>query len=408
MTAADYEMTVRWAAARKAFGYLRAPSVCIRLHGPQASGSSYVADGRDLIDYLDILEKFVLPENWDLLQGYQGSIVRHLAWRTDYCRQQKGAGVSVETARRVDELTRRLHEIPHLHGAEGVRDHPLISVIVRVGTLPQLLASLASLAAQEDAPAWEAVVVAENGPDYGALLRVLPEAARIRYVRMDERHAPAAARNLGQRLAAGRYVTYLEPGTTYAPRHLAALAQAFADGAIVARTDVRFLLAEAHDGTPNTVFRETVVAGLFRGAGDEDRDLIAATVPADAIAHERGTIERTGPFRPDLPVGEVWEYWLRLRSLGGAVFVPGPTVDVRTLRQSVLPDPAYVGLAQSIYRAYPAPEGSPLGQRRAAYLTAVAPHFERGAAAIVDEMKAVEVLAALLGIENAVMTATRT
>jgi len=404
MTAADYEITVRWAAARKAFGYLRAPSVCIRIHGPQASGAAYVADGRDLTDYLDILDKFVIPENWDLIQGCQGSIGRHLLWRTDFHRQSKGSGVAPEIAKRVDDLSQRIAQIPQWRPSEGLNGRPMISVILRVGTLRQLLVSLASLDAQQDAPAWEAVVVAENGPHLGALLRAQPYAERVRFVRMDEHTAPAAARNLGQRLAAGRIITYLEPGNAYAPQHLANLERAFEGGALVVRSDVRFLLSETHDGTPNTVYRETLVAGLSRGAGDEDRDLIAAAVPVDAIAHANGTIERTGPFRVDLPVGDVWEYWLRLKALG-AVFAPGPTVDVRTIRQRVLPDPAYVGLAQSIYRAYPAPEESALSSRRATYLKAVMPHFERGAAAIVDERKAIEVLAALLGIENAVLTA---
>lgn len=404
MTAADYEIGVRWAAARRPFAYFRTPSVCIRLHGPQASGAAYVAEGHDLTDYLDILEKFVIPENWDLLQGHQTRISRHLAWRTDFYRQSRGSGIPVEVAMRVDDLTQRLAAVPQWPPTEHLNGRPLISVVVRVGTIPQLLSSLASLASQVDAPAWEAVVVGENGPDLGPLLRAQPYAGSVRYVRMDERDAPAAARNLGIRLAAGRIITYLEPGSAFAASHLAGLARAFSGGVQSVRSDVRFLLAESHDGTPNTIFRETVVDGLSRGAADEDRDLIAATVPVDAIAHLAATLERTGPFRVDLPVGEVWEYWLRLKSLGGPAFLPGPSVDVRTLRQRVLPHSAYLGIAQSIYRAYPAPDASPLGARRSAYLKSVAPHFERGPEAIVDQTKAIEVFAALLGIENAVLS----
>jgi hypothetical protein len=39
-----------------------------------------------------------------------------------------------------------------------------------------------------------------------------------------------------------------------------------------------------------------------------------------------------------------------------------------------------------------------------AYLETVTPHFDRGGAAIVDTLKAIEVLAALYGIEDAVLT----
>jgi len=111
MTAADYEITVRWSAARKAFAYLRTPSVCIRLHGPQASGSAYVAEGRDLVDYLDILDKFVVPDNWDLLQGFQTAITAHLAWRTSFTGKRAQRRLARNSAR-VDELTGRLASIP--------------------------------------------------------------------------------------------------------------------------------------------------------------------------------------------------------------------------------------------------------------------------------------------------------
>lgn len=404
MTAADYEIAVRWAAAHKQFGYLRVPSVCIRLHGPQASGAAYVAEGHDLIDYLDILEKFVIPANWDQLQGFQGAIARHLSWRADFYRQTKGAEVAPEISARVDKVAQLLAAVPRWGAAEHLNGRPLVSVIVRAGTIPQVLFGLESLAKQAEAPPWEAIVVAENGPDLGPLLRAQPYGKYVRYVRLDDRDAPAVARNVGQRLAAGRIITYLEPGNAFAPHHLANLARAFDTGAQVVRSDVRFLLDDTRDGTPNTIFRETVVAGLVRGAGDEDRDLVAAAIPVDAIAHLTATLERTGPFRVDIPVAEVWEYWLRLKSLGPTVFVPGPTVDVRVLRQRVLPHPAYLSIAQSIYRAYPAADASELAQRRATYLKEVAPHFERGADAIVDEMKAIEVLAALHGIERAVLT----
>jgi hypothetical protein len=66
-----------------------------------------------------------------------------------------------------------------------------------------------------------------------------------------------------------------------------------------------------------------------------------------------------------------------------------------------------VDLARSVYDAYVAAPGSTLAARRATYLAAVTPFLERGVAALVDDMRAVEALAALFGIENAVATATR-
>jgi glycosyltransferase involved in cell wall biosynthesis len=404
MTAADYEITVRWAAARKSFGYLRTPSVCIRLHAPQASGAAYIARGEDLSDYIDIVNKFVVPDNFDLLQGYQRSLAAHLAYRANAYREANGGAVPTDMEQRIADVTARVAAIPIWRPDEHLGTRPLISVVMRSGTILQLLYSLQSLAAQVDAPAWEAIVVAEGGPDLGPLLRAHTYADRVRYVRMDETNVPGAARNLGQRLAGGRIITYLEAGNTFAPQHLANLASAFAGGATSVRSDVRLLLCESHDGTPNRIHHETIVNGLVRGEGDDDRDLIAAAIPVDAIAHISDTIERTGRFRADIPVADVWEYWLRVRSLGGTVFMPGPTVDVRVLSSRVLPSREYLNLAVSVYRAYPSPDDSQLSARRATYLRDVTPHFDRGPAAIVDAQKAIEVLASLYGIEGAVLT----
>jgi glycosyltransferase involved in cell wall biosynthesis len=405
MTAADFEITVRWAAARRQFGYLRVPSACIRLHRGQASGTDYVAAGHDLTDYLDILEKFLVPENEDLFQGYQSAIAGHLTWRADFHQKSKGSDIESETAARVESLQARLASIPQWPATEGLNGRPLISVVVRYRVIPMLLLALESLAQQIDAPAWEAIVVGENGADLRPLLAAQRYAANVRFVRMDERDSPATARNLGLRLAAGRIITYLEPGSAFNANHLANLERVFASGAEVVRSDVRFLLCDSHDGTPNTVFREIVINGVYRGADDEERDLIAATVPIDAIAHVRATLQRTGRFRIDLPSSETWEYWLRLKSFFPVTFVSGPTVDVRVLRQSVLPPASYLDVAQAIYRAYTGADEGVLTQRRAAYLTEVTPYFERGNAAIGDQRTAVEFLAALLGIREAVLTA---
>jgi glycosyltransferase involved in cell wall biosynthesis len=403
MTAADFELTVRWAAARRQFGYLRVQSASIRLHKAQASGPAYVAAGHDLNDYLEILDKFLVPENEDLFQGYQGVIAAHLAWRADYHRQSKGSEISSEVAARVEALTQRLASVPQWPATERLNGRPLISIVVRYRFIPLLLLALESLARQTDAPAWEAIVVGENGPDLGPLLAAQPYAANVRFVRMDERESPAAARNLGQRLAAGRVITYLEPGSTFGASHLANLERAFASGAQVVRGDVRFLLCDSHDGTPLTVFREIAVAGVYRGATDEERDLIAPAVPIDAIAHVRATIQRTGGFRVDLPACDAWEYWLRLKSLGPTAFIPGPAVDVRVLRQSVLPPASYLNVAHAIYRAYAAQEESALAERRAIYLKEITPHLERGNAAIGDERTAVEAVATFLGIREPVL-----
>lgn len=402
LTAADYDITLRWAAAGKRFGYLRTPLAAIRVHPPQASGRAYRAGGGELADFLATLEKFVVPANAGRLQGWTVAIAHHVRVRADAYRRSSGAELPAGVSARVEALVRSVNELPALRPAEALGDQPLISVIVRVETIAQLIVSLNSLAAQREAPAWEAVVVGEGGADFGPLLRSLPYAERVRFVRLEHSTGPGAARNLGLQLAGGRIVTYLDPGNAYRPDHLASLAAAFEGGAPIVRSNARALLGETQDGTPNTLMRETPVAGLFRGTEDDERDLVAASVPIDTIAHLLGTVERTGPFRGELPLGDVWEYWLRLRRSAPVFYNADGAVDVRIIRQRILPGTNYLSVAQSIYQAYAVPPESPLAQRRNAYLQNVASLIERGEEAVADDMKAIEALATITGLENAV------
>ena len=403
--AADYEITVRWAAAGKRFAYLRVPSCAIRLHGPQASGASYVSSGTDLSEYVAILEKHAVPANYPQLRGYQPQIVGHLRWRAEFFRQATGRELEPALAARVDAMVRALEAAPNGRASDNLEGRPLISVIVRPGTLPLLIRSLGSLAQQVDAPAWEAIIVGEGGPDYSAVLQTLPMSERIRFVRMDNVNA-GEARHLGYRLAAGRIITYLEPGSSYDPMHLANLAQAFAAGAIVVRTNAVLVLADSQDGTPQTVFRELAINGIYRGDADGDRDLVAPAIPIDTVAHMRSALNAIGPIRTDLPSGETWEFWLRLRRLS-PVTIAAPSVRVWMLRATSVPSgELFSRVVDAIYQAYPLASDSPLARRRAAFAGAMS-QWQQIAPQLMDDQSAmVQFLAELHGIERATAVAT--
>ena len=401
-TAADYEITTRWAAAGKRFAYTRVPSCAIRLHGPQASGTTYVESGTDIREYLAILERHVTPANEHLLRGRIASVVGHLRWRAEFFRQSQGTALPDDIARRVETMAARIGAIPQPRPAFD--DRPLIAVILRVGTLLQLQRSLNSLAAQADGMAWEAVVIGEGGPDYGPLLASMPYRDNVRFVRMDERN-PSAARNTGFRVTSAPIVTYMEPGTVFAPDHFGNLAQAFAGGPAVVRTGGTVMLCETKDGSANTTIRETKLLGLLREDADEERDFVAPSIPIDTIAHTRAALEAIGPFRADILYGETWEFWLRLRT-HGAVYLPWQTVELRYLRQHVMPDAnAFLNIARGLYSAYVPPPESPLVRRRIEYLAAMTTYFERGAAALADDNAAAQFLGVLMGVVPAAVAA---
>jgi len=402
--AADYEITVRWAAAGKRFAYLRIPSCAIRLHGPQASGANYVLSGTDLSEYVAIIEKHVIPENEPLLRGYQPQIAGHLRWRATWFREQSGRELEPQLAARVDAALKRIEAIPNGRASDDLGDRPLISVIVRPGTLQHLMRSLGSIVQQVDAPPWEAIVVGEGGHDYRAILATLPATERIRFVRLDHANA-GEARNLGIRLAAGRIITYLEPGSTFEPAHLATLAQAFAEGAIVVRTHAVLVLADSHDGTANTVYRELAINGIYRGDVDVDRDLVAPAVPIDTVAHMRSALNHTGMFRVDLPQGEAWEFWLRMRRLM-PVNVTAATVRVWMLRAASVPNGSLTRAVDTIYQAYPLASDSPLGRRRATFTGAMSQWSQLAPTLMNDQSAMVQYLAELHGIERTATAAT--
>jgi glycosyltransferase involved in cell wall biosynthesis len=397
--AADYEITTRWAAAGKRFAYLRVPSCAIRLHGPQASGANYVSSGEDLREYIAILEKHVVPANYPLLHGYQRHIAAHLRWRVDFFRQTANRDLEPHFAARAAAMADAIERVPDMPFRDGLGDRPLITVVVRPGSVRQLAHSLQSLAAQVDAPPWEAVIVGEGGPDYQPYLRTLSMADRLRFVRMDDVN-PGAARHLGYRLAAGRIITYLDPGSSYELAHLANVARAFDTGAFVVRTDATLVVADSHDGTPNTIFQEFSINGVYRAAQDDDRDLVAPAIPLDTVAHLRSLVASVGAIRSDLPYGETWEFWLRLRQFG-VRFVPDPTARVHVLRSTAVPaSEAFFNVVNAIYTGYPVDPASPVGQRRAAFVAALQGWFRNVPLIMDDRHAAIAFLAEIHGVER--------
>ncbi len=98
----------------------------------------------------------------------------------------------------------------------------LVSIIMPACNAAATIAAAAASVVAQSHPEWELLIVSDDGCDYA---RVLGEAgisdARIRFL-ADEGPArgPAAARNLGQRHAAGELITRLDADDLYEPDRL--------------------------------------------------------------------------------------------------------------------------------------------------------------------------------------------
>lgn len=101
--------------------------------------------------------------------------------------------------------------------------HPMISICIVTGRRDAVLdACLASVVAQEGAPAWELLVCAEGDPNVPELVRARVPDARVCFV---DHALPGAARNLLVQQARGELLLFLDDDVTIEPDLLARLAR---------------------------------------------------------------------------------------------------------------------------------------------------------------------------------------
>lgn len=99
----------------------------------------------------------------------------------------------------------------------------MISVIIPTFNRFELLdAALGSVAAQSVRHLVEVVVVNDGGPSVAPVVRKWEKMLAVKLVELDRRVGPAAARNVGIQLAAGKYIAFLDDDDLFLPEHLAA------------------------------------------------------------------------------------------------------------------------------------------------------------------------------------------
>ncbi len=206
--------------------------------------------------------------------------------------------------------------IHHLGGVPElleVREGPRISVVVRTRDRPELLAeALGSLAAGTYRRA-EVVLVNDGGapPE-------VPVDFPLPIVRVDlpANRGRAAAAEAGVAAATGDYVAFLDDDDLAAPEHLATLAGLVsAAGVRVAYTDAAVasyaLDCDLEAGGWSCRERRLPYSRDF----DPDILLVDNYIPFNTLAIERSLFAAVGPFDPELPFFEDWDYLIRLSAL---------------------------------------------------------------------------------------------
>lgn len=277
MSAGDYELYLRWAAAGEKFLHL--PEV-LGLYFLNPKGNEH-GQGDTSAKESDLAVRRYWKSEWGARPAYGGS-----------------GFVSVAQGAKADAT--RLHPLGRA---------PLVSIIVPTHNRPALLKdALESIVAQRY-PHWEAIVVNDGGNSVEKLAQSLDPQGRIRYLSHGGNFGQAAAKNTGLRAARGEIVCYLDDDDKYLPNHLETIVDAMrgTDKAFV-HTRTEYVVEEMRDGKRTEIGRADPLAGMERTV---DQLRVRNYIPINVWAHRRECLKLTGLFDEKLPSLEDWELLLR-------------------------------------------------------------------------------------------------
>jgi O-antigen biosynthesis protein len=355
--AADWELAVRIAIAGKRFGYLNAPSMCVRLHGDQASGNEYHADGSNYLEFFHVVEKFIDHPAMARLRGWEARMLSLLATLDAHARDKRGANFEPAVEARLAAVRRTLERRAATYEPARASEQR-VSVVIPATRPGPVFAALDSVLAQTHAN-WEICLIDHGEIPLEHLLRAHPAWDRISLLRLAKPLFPGAARNLALRLIRGEYVAYLDEDNRFRPDHLASLIDRIErSGAEVAVASAALIVERADArGLGRVPVAES--SNIFREERDPaELELIANATPLNAVLHHRRTLVRSESFNETLPILEDFEYLLRLERFAPFAYTGAVTLEVCTtlglVGQSLETRRAYLPVLDAVYGAHPA------------------------------------------------------
>jgi glycosyltransferase involved in cell wall biosynthesis len=323
--AADWELAVRLALARKRFAYVSEPTACIRAHGANASGRDWRSSGGAASELLAILTKYLDHPEMHRIRGYELRIVGFLDFLCQQVLPESAAAEAIASAAPVrNELLRRFTN----YEPARVREHR-VSVAIPMTMRPQALMRAVDAVAAQTHANWEIVVVEQGIVPVRPLLRAHPASERIACVRLPAQRTAGAARNLAVGLVRGEYLTFLDEDNTVSPAHLETLVGTLErTGADVAVASAR-LIVERADPQGITFEPLAAVEGIFRHPDDRpELGAVANALPLNAVLHHRRFFQLAGGFNDEVLILEDFDYLMRLQSTARFAFTGETTLDV--------------------------------------------------------------------------------
>jgi len=214
--------------------------------------------------------------------------------------------------------------------------NPLVSVIIPAYNCAEVLSDTMNSVLRQTYGNIEIVVVDDGSTDgTGKVVDGFSGSGKIKHLRQ-ENGGPGSARNTGIRLASGGHITFLDADDSLMPdsiekrmvliREADGLELVYSnyfikepDGSIRQRFD------ETYPGTIDSRIRRCAHGMVFEGSLPDIFE-----IPFDfwtgTVLASRKLLDRTGPFRTDISIGEDRDMWIRLSLNAGRIGYVGSPV----------------------------------------------------------------------------------
>lgn len=203
---------------------------------------------------------------------------------------------------------------------------PVISIIMPSYNAPQITAEAVISVRTQDHTKWELIIIDDGStPDNQVILNALISAfedTRIRLVLSKKNRGPARARNLGVRLAQGRYVAFLDADDLWLPTKLSVQLSALQQTGVA-------LSCTAYENISVTTNQSS-----YRTPPEKityDQLLLKNTIGCSTVMFDRARLGRS--YFPDIKMRQDFAHWLKILRQGG--YALGLRVPLTQRRQFV-------------------------------------------------------------------------
>jgi glycosyltransferase involved in cell wall biosynthesis len=223
---------------------------------------------------------------------------------------------------------------------------PLVSVVIPAYNCADVIGKTLDSVARQTYGNIETVVVDDgSSDDTGNVVAGFSGNGKVRYYRQ-ENGGPGSARNTGIRSANGDYIAFLDADDSLTPdsieRRMALIREANGlelvySNYFIKRSDdsAKARFGENYPGNRDFFRREFPHGVVFEGSPTEIFDIPFDFWTATVLAG-RNLLDRTGPFRTDISIGEDRDMWIRLSLNAGKIgYIKSPVATYNRTRNSL-------------------------------------------------------------------------